>query len=94
MILLLQMCDDTVRVALRIRPLVVSEIEKGCQICLDVIPGEPQVRILNSDKSFTYNYVFSSDVEQEEFYDVAVKKLIDNIFQGKKNLASVYIILK
>ncbi|XP_032669022.1 chromosome-associated kinesin KIF4 isoform X1 [Odontomachus brunneus] len=76
------MCDDTVRVALRIRPLVISEIEKGCQMCLDVIPGEPQVRILNSDKSFTYNYVFSPDVEQEEFYDVAIKRLIDNIFQG------------
>lgn len=77
------MCDDTVRVALRIRPLVVSEIEKGCQMCLDVIHGEPQVHILNSDKSFTYNYVFSPNVEQEEFYDVAIKQLLDNIFQGK-----------
>ncbi|XP_011144099.1 chromosome-associated kinesin KIF4 [Harpegnathos saltator] len=76
------MCDDTVRVALRIRPLVVSEIEKGCQMCLDIIPGEPQIRILNSDKSFTYNYVFSPDVGQEEFYNVAIKRLIDNIFQG------------
>lgn len=77
------MCDDTVCVALRIRPLVLSEVEKGCQMCLDVISGEPQVRIVNSDKSFTYNYVFSSDVGQEEFYNVAIKRLIDNIFQGK-----------
>lgn len=76
------MCDDTVRVALRIRPLVKSEIEKGCQVCLDVIPGEPQVRIHNSDKAFTYNYVFSPDIEQEEFYNTAIKRLIDNTFQG------------
>ncbi|EFN81513.1 Chromosome-associated kinesin KIF4 [Harpegnathos saltator] len=51
-------------------------------MCLDIIPGEPQIRILNSDKSFTYNYVFSPDVGQEEFYNVAIKRLIDNIFQG------------
>lgn len=82
----LQMSDDTVRVALRIRPLVVSEIEKGCQMCLDVVPEESQVHILNSNKSFTYNYVFSPDVGQEEFYNIAVKQLIDNIFQGKNFL--------
>jgi kinesin family protein 4/21/27 len=76
------MCDDTVRVALRIRPLVESEIEKGCQMCLDVIPGEPQVRIYNTDKAFTYNYVFHPDIGQEDFYNIAIKRLIDNTFQG------------
>ncbi|XP_011173030.1 chromosome-associated kinesin KIF4 isoform X2 [Solenopsis invicta] len=76
------MCDDTVRVALRIRPLVESELEKGCQVCLEAIPGEPQVRICNTDKAFTYNYVFPSYVGQEDFYNTAVKRLVDNIFQG------------
>ncbi|GAB1869940.1 Chromosome-associated kinesin KIF4 [Camponotus japonicus] len=76
------MSDDTVCVALRIRPLVESEIEKGCQMCLNVVPGEPQVRICNTDKAFTYNYVFPPDIGQEDFYNTAVKKLIDNTFQG------------
>ncbi|XP_050460223.1 chromosome-associated kinesin KIF4 [Cataglyphis hispanica] len=76
------MCDDTVCVALRIRPLVESEIEKGCQMCLDVVPGEPQIHICNTDKAFTYNYVFPPDVAQEDFYNIAVKRLIDNTFQG------------
>ncbi|KAL0122222.1 hypothetical protein PUN28_007163 [Cardiocondyla obscurior] len=76
------MCDDTVRVALRIRPLVESEVNRGCQMCLDAIPGEPQVRICNTDKAFTYNYVFSPDVGQEEFYNTAIKRLVENIFQG------------
>jgi len=31
------MCDDTVHVALRIRPLVESEIEKRCQMCLSIV---------------------------------------------------------
>ncbi|XP_072748059.1 chromosome-associated kinesin KIF4 [Anoplolepis gracilipes] len=76
------MCDDTVCVALRIRPLVESEVEKGCQMCLDVVPGEPQIRISNTDKAFTYNYVFPPDIGQEDFYNTAVKRLIDNTFQG------------
>lgn len=75
------MCDDTVRVALRIRPLVENEIEKGCQMCLDAISGE-QVRICNTDKAFTYNYVFPPHIGQEDFYNTAIKRLVDNIFQG------------
>lgn len=76
------MSDDTVSVALRIRPLVISEIEKGCQMCLDVVPGESQVRICNTDKAFTYNYVFPPEVGQDDFYDIAIKRLLDNTFQG------------
>lgn len=83
------MCDDTVRVALRIRPLVESEIEKGCRMCLDTVSGEPQVRICNTDKAFTYNYVFPPDIRQEDFYDTAIKRLIDNTFQG--NISSKYL---
>ena len=77
------MCESTVSVALRIRPLVDNELEKGCQMCLDAIPGEPQVRICNTDKAFTYNYVFPPHIGQEDFYNTAIKRLIDNTFQGK-----------
>ena len=56
--LLWQMSEDTVYVALRIRPLVENEIKKGCQACLEVIPGESQICICNTNKAFTYNYVF------------------------------------
>ncbi|XP_076618260.1 kinesin-like protein 3A [Colletes latitarsis] len=76
------MNEDTVRVAVRIRPLVKTEIQKGCQTCLNVVPGEPQVIIRNTDKAFTFNYVFPSDVGQENFYDTAIKDMVKNIFQG------------
>jgi len=69
-----------VSVALRIRPLVDNELEKGCQTCLDVTLGEPQVCIRNTDKVFTYNYVFPPHIGQEDFYNIAIKRLIDNIF--------------
>lgn len=48
------------RSCLRIRPLI--ENEKGYQMCLDVIPGKPQVHVHNIDKSFTYKYGFPLDI--------------------------------
>lgn len=71
---------DTVQVALRIRPLMQLEIERGCDECIDVVSGEHQVQI--KDLAFTYNYVFPQHITQQEFYDTAVKGLIGRLFQG------------
>ncbi|XP_003703069.1 kinesin-like protein 3A isoform X1 [Megachile rotundata] len=76
------MSEDTVRVAVRIRPLVKTEVERGCQICLNVVPGEPQIVIQNTDKAFTFNYVFPPEIGQEDFYNTAIKDMVKNIFQG------------
>lgn len=76
------MGDDLIRVAVRIRPLVPTEIEKGCQECLSVIPEENQIQIKSTDKAFTFNYVFDSDIGQAKFYDTSIKKMITHIFQG------------
>lgn len=76
------MADDTVRVAVRIRPLIKSEIDKGCQECINVIPGEPQIVVKNTDKTFTFNYVFGSENSQETFYNTAIKNIVTRIFEG------------
>ncbi|XP_017775490.1 PREDICTED: chromosome-associated kinesin KIF4 [Nicrophorus vespilloides] len=73
---------STVQVALRIRPLVPSEISKGCKSALDVITSLNQVRILDSEKAFSYNYVFGSETNQEIFYNICVQPLIKNLFKG------------
>ncbi|KAK3916982.1 Chromosome-associated kinesin KIF4 [Frankliniella fusca] len=74
--------DDAIKVALRVRPLSSSELARGCQPCLDCIPNEPQVVMRNSDKAFTYNYVFSQDSSQADVYDLAVKSLVKQLFKG------------
>ncbi|CAH0690038.1 unnamed protein product [Spodoptera exigua] len=71
---------DTVQVALRIRPLMQLETDRGCEECIDVVAGQPQVQI--KDLAFTYNYVFPQHITQQEFYDTAVKGLIGKLFQG------------
>lgn len=71
---------DTVQVALRIRPLMQQETDRGCEECIEAVPGENQVQI--KDLAFTYNYVFPQHITQQEFYDTAVKGLISKLFQG------------
>lgn len=76
------MADDHIRVALRIRPLLVCETSKGCKSCLNVPNGEPQVQISGTEKSFRFNHVFPPNAEQEDFYNTAVKHMIPKIFEG------------
>ncbi|XP_012268166.2 chromosome-associated kinesin KIF4 [Athalia rosae] len=76
------MVDSSVRVALRIRPLVPTEIDNGCQICLSTLSDQPQVQVLGTDKAFTFNHVFPPEVDQDTFYNTAVKGMIKNLFEG------------
>lgn len=71
---------ETVQVALRIRPLVDSEISRGCQVCVETIPDEPQVQV--KEMAFTYNYVFPSEVSQENFYNDSIKGLVKRLQKG------------
>lgn len=45
------------------------------------MPGEPQV-VLGKDKSFTYDYVFDMDTQQETIYSHCTEKLIEGCFEG------------
>lgn len=72
-----------VQVALRIRPMVESEIANGYQRALETVRKTPQVFVKGmTDKSFTFNHVFDSDVTQEDFYNKAVKNIVQNLFKG------------
>ncbi|XP_061570192.1 kinesin-like protein KIF21A [Cololabis saira] len=73
--------ESSVRVALRIRPQLAKEKIEGCHICTYVMPGEPQV-VLGKDKSFTYDFVFDMDTDQEPIYTHCTEKLIDGCFEG------------
>ena len=65
----------------RIRPQLAKEKIEGCHICTYVMPGEPQV-ILGKDKSFTYDYVFDMDSQQNSIYADCTEKLIEGCFEG------------
>lgn len=78
------MADNlSVKVAVRVRPLVDHEISKGCKDILDVITENDQiiVRSIEKDKAFSFNYVLPAQAPQNELYSRCVQPLIANIFK-------------
>ncbi|XP_055843322.1 chromosome-associated kinesin KIF4 [Episyrphus balteatus] len=73
--------SDCVRVAIRIRPLVKTEIERGCQSTIERIPGQPQLTVNKTD-GFTFNYVFDPNDSQDVLYKDAVYEMTDKLFKG------------
>lgn len=74
-----------VRVALRVCPLLRSEIEKESEIRVTADGLNRQI-ILN-DKArhrFTFNHVFSKESTQDEVYMTSVNDLIQRLFSGKQ----------
>ncbi|VEN64080.1 unnamed protein product [Callosobruchus maculatus] len=65
------MSEDTssVKVAVRVRPLVDSEKQKGSRNIIEVIDSQVVVRNPFTEKSFTFNYAFDSTTNQDVFYE-------------------------
>ncbi|CAO3660462.1 unnamed protein product [Rhizopus stolonifer] len=75
------MTSTAVRVGLRVRPLTQKEQLSNCTECISFIPNEPQI-LVGTDKSFTYDYVFSNDTQQAEVYENAAGPLLDKFVEG------------
>lgn len=78
---------DSVKVALRIRPLNKRERDSGCRIVVEQpISREPQVVIGNGisgkPEAFTFNYVFAPEDSQEHLYECSVRPLLEKLSAG------------
>uniref|UniRef100_A0A1I8PVP1 Kinesin motor domain-containing protein n=1 Tax=Stomoxys calcitrans TaxID=35570 RepID=A0A1I8PVP1_STOCA len=72
---------ESVRVALRVRPLVPSEINRGCQVAVEKVEGQNQVVVNNTD-AFSFNFVFDYQDTQEQVYNMSVSDMLDKLFGG------------
>ncbi|XP_075158507.1 kinesin-like protein 3A isoform X2 [Haematobia irritans] len=72
---------ESVRVALRVRPLVPSEIGRGCQVAVEKVDGQHQVVVNNTD-AFSFNFVFDYRDTQEHVYNMSVSDMLDKLFGG------------
>lgn len=72
---------ESVRVALRVRPMVPSETARGCQVAVEKIQDADQVLVNNSDP-FSFNFVFDWRDTQEQVYNLAVNDMLDKLFSG------------
>ncbi|KAG2207533.1 hypothetical protein INT47_004283 [Mucor saturninus] len=75
------MTSTAVRVGLRVRPLTQKEQLTNCTECITFIPNEPQI-LVGTDKSFTYDYVFDNNSEQQQVYEKAASPLLEKFVEG------------
>lgn len=78
----MEKAESSVEVALRIRPLIESEIHRGCRDVVEVFENLRQVRIKDTDKAFTYNYVYGPNATQQAVYSECVEKKVKELFGG------------
>ncbi|KAI0244059.1 hypothetical protein L0F63_002707 [Massospora cicadina] len=69
------------RVALRVRPLSGKEQFEGSGTCVTLIPDTPQI-IVGSERSFTFDYVFSPETSQAAMYGACVEPLMGKFMDG------------
>ncbi|KAG0258809.1 Kinesin-like protein kif21b [Mortierella polycephala] len=74
--------NTAVKVALRVRPLTLQEQISNCSECISYVPNEPQIGIVGSDKSFTFDHVFDEETAQRQVYEECAKELVDRFIEG------------
>ncbi|KAI8464754.1 MAG: hypothetical protein J3K34DRAFT_525930 [Monoraphidium minutum] len=76
--------EESVCVAVHIRPLIDIELDQGCQECLFVTPGSGQITTSGNIQSFTYDHVFGGDCGEDlpHLYPKCVAPLLDGLFKG------------
>ena len=70
----------SVRVALRVRPLIQHELENG-KIWVNCMQDDNQV-LIGKDRSFTFDKVFDMNSPQQPIYEIWVKNLVLGWFSG------------
>ncbi|KAF9158056.1 Kinesin-like protein kif21b [Actinomortierella ambigua] len=74
--------NTAVKVALRVRPLTLQEQINNCAECIAYVPNEPQIGIVGSDKSFTFDYVFDEESNQQHVFEQCAKELVEKFVAG------------
>lgn len=77
--------DNRVKVAVRIRPMVPTEIEKGAINVLSTDKRDPTsitVSIPARKNNFEFDWIFPATSQQSQVYEAVCRPLITNIFDG------------
>ncbi|KAL4115771.1 hypothetical protein PRIC2_012777 [Phytophthora ramorum] len=85
------MADDdatSVRVAVRIRPLIGREKVERCDECVSVLEDEQQI-VMGKNRAFTYDYVFGKYAQQSDIWR-CVDPLIRATFDGYNSTIFAY----
>ncbi len=78
--------DGSVKVAVRVRPLIKTERQDGCEPIVSVDVRSQRIlagmQSRNSDRTFQFDHVFGARSSQNEIYETCVRPLEDRFFRG------------
>lgn len=80
--------SSSVRVAVRIRPLIGREKVERCDECVSVVEAEAQV-VMGKNRSFTYDYAFGKYAQQSDIWR-CVEPLVRANFDGYNSTIFAY----
>jgi hypothetical protein len=79
--------SSSVRVGLRIRPLLSNERHQG----ISVEPTGDAALEFKGTQTFTYDYVFGMDVSQQELYNQTAAPLLKSFMEGYKYVQHAFL---
>ena len=85
--------SETVKVAVRVRPMNKREQEENSQVCVDVDPTNNQISVnspKHETKTFQFDYVYPMSSTQREVYDQVAFPIVESIFQGYNGTIFAY----
>lgn len=79
--------SDCVKVAIRVRPFISNELNRGCLQIVEKVSDQPQIIITGdphckTQELYTFNNVFMPGENQSEVYNISVKPIIGKLFEG------------
>eukprot|EP00466_Bigelowiella_natans_P005292 jgi/Bigna1/75626/fgenesh1_pg.36_\ len=80
----------SVKVCVRIRPLVAREEAEGCQERLDALKEEKQITVRDTSKRFAFDYVLGTNSSQSEVYSSCVVPLLQSALKGYNSTVLAY----
>ena len=85
--------SESVKVAVRVRPMNSREKEENSTICVEVDPSTNQISVSNpkqETKTFQFDYVYPLTSSQREVYDEVAFPIVESIFQGYNGTIFAY----
>ncbi|KAK3083203.1 hypothetical protein FSP39_016634 [Pinctada imbricata] len=80
--------NNSVRVAMRCRPLSRREEENKVESCVEISDTQPIVTV--GDKSMAFDYVFQPSAKQTEVFFVMVEPLLEQVLEGHNAAVLAY----
>lgn len=85
--------SESVKVAVRVRPMNSREKDENSTICVEVDPSTNQISVSNpkqETKTFQFDYVYPLTSSQREVYDEVAFPIVESIFQGYNGTIFAY----